>query len=182
MTEVISLDNSYAWTVKVTITDLFNGTATYTAYISRGMPIIYFDRLKSSVGINCFPQGTQTLEISGKELNDFIIEEGTSGNWKYCKYASGKVEAWAYVQFESSSITWSSYLSTGLNYGNTRINYPFNIYNAVVMATAGYMGGSVGWVSTANPLSETQTSVTMVRNGNTGTINLSLHVIGTISN
>lgn len=187
VTTVISLDNSYSWTVKVILTDLFGGTATYTAYISRGMPITYFDRIKSSVGINCFPANAKTLEIDGdvyinsNQLSDFIIEEGTSSNWKYAKYASGKVEAWAYVEINSSSITWNAYLSTGLNYGNTRIAYPFNIYNAVIMATAGYMGGAVGWVSTANPLDETQTSVTMVRNGNTGTINLSLHVIGTLS-
>lgn len=61
----IVLDNDYAWTVVVTLVDRFENTTTYTLTLSRGMPIIYFDRLKSSVGINCFPQGVKTLEVNG---------------------------------------------------------------------------------------------------------------------
>ena len=178
---VINLDNTYAWTVVVQLVDSLGGTASYTAYISRGMPIIYFDRLKSSVGINCFPQNEKSLEINGSPLADFIIETGTSGIWTYRKYKSGMVELFGQASVDSASITWNTYLSTGLVYGNTRINYPFNIQNAQVNATLNYAGGSVGWVTTANALDDTRTSVTMLRNGNTGTMEINLHVKGTIS-
>jgi hypothetical protein len=60
----VNLDNNYNWDVVFTLTDAL-GTATYNYHISQGTPIIYFDRIKSSVGVNCFPNGNHTLEISG---------------------------------------------------------------------------------------------------------------------
>lgn len=181
VTSVVNLDNNYAWTVEITLTDSLGATASYTAYISRGMPIIYFDRLKSSVGINCFPQNQKSLEINGEPLADFIVEQGTSGIWSYQKYASGIVVLDGQVDIDASNITWNAYMSTGLVYGNTRISYPFNITDAIINATLDYAGGSVGWVSTAHALDNTQTSVTMVRNGQTGTMTISLHIKGTLS-
>lgn len=68
VTTTINLDNNYAWTVTVTLTDSLGGTATYSMWISRGMPIIYFDKLKSSVGVNCFPQKEKSLEVNGYDL------------------------------------------------------------------------------------------------------------------
>lgn len=74
------LDNNYAWTVKVKLQDSLNGSTTYTAYISRGMPIIYFDRLKSSVGINCFPKEEKTLEVNGINIEKNVITASLSAN------------------------------------------------------------------------------------------------------
>ena len=68
VTSVVNLDNEYAWTVVVTLVDSLGGTTSYSLWISRGMPIIYFDRLKSSVGINCFPQKEKSLEVNGYDL------------------------------------------------------------------------------------------------------------------
>ena len=178
VTSVVNLDNSYAWTVQITLTDSLGATATYTAYISRGMPIIYFDKLKSSVGINCFPQNDNSLEINGELLDDFIVDQGTSGIWTYEKYASGDCECWGQYEINSSTMTWNAYLSTGLNYGNTRVAYPFNITDAIINATVNYCGGNVGWVSTANAYDNTQTSITVVRNGNSGTLTINIHVKG----
>ena len=178
VTSVVNLDNNYAWTVEITLTDSLGATASYTAYISRGMPIIYFDRLKSSVGINCFPQNDYSLEIDGEPLEDFIVDQGTSGIWTYQKYASGIAECHGQYEINSSTMTWNAYLSTGLNYGNTRVAYPFNITDAIINATVNYCGGNVGWVSTANAYDNTQTSITVVRNGNSGTLTINIHVKG----
>lgn len=68
VTSVVNLDNEYAWTVVVTLVDSLGGTTSYSLWISRGMPIIYFDRLKSSVGINCFPKKEKSLEVNGYDL------------------------------------------------------------------------------------------------------------------
>lgn len=59
-----TLDNNYEWDVQVVVIDLF-GNTTYNLVLSRGMPIIYFDRLKNSVGINCFPEDDESLEVNG---------------------------------------------------------------------------------------------------------------------
>ena len=68
VTSTINLDNEYQWTVVVTLVDSLGGTMSYTLQVSRGMPIIYFDRLKSSVGVNCFPQKEKSLEVNGYDL------------------------------------------------------------------------------------------------------------------
>ena len=80
VTSTIQLDNNYAWTVVVTLVDSLGGTTTYTVYISRGMPIIYFDRLKSSVGINCFPQEEQSLEVNGVSMEKNVITASLTAN------------------------------------------------------------------------------------------------------
>lgn len=73
-------DNNYEWDVVVTITDRFGGTTTYTLFLSRGLPIIYFDRLKSSVGINCFPVDFLSLEVNGVNVLPITLFDGTDSN------------------------------------------------------------------------------------------------------
>lgn len=81
VTSVVNLDNNFAWTVVVTLTDSLGGTTSYNLWISRGMPIIYFDRLKSSVGINCFPQDEQSLEVNGVNiLDEMFFKDGDTLN------------------------------------------------------------------------------------------------------
>ncbi len=76
--KTIQLDNTYAWAVKVTLTDSFNGTTIYNLYISRGMPIIYFDRLKRSIGVNCFPQDSESIELNGVNLSRSVMTRSLS--------------------------------------------------------------------------------------------------------
>ncbi len=67
ITTTLTLDNNYAWDVQVRLQDKL-GTTTYNLSIDRGIPIIYFDRLKRSVGINCFPQDSESIEASGTNI------------------------------------------------------------------------------------------------------------------
>lgn len=73
--ETIDLDNNFQWNIKVVITDKI-GTTTYNLFLDRGMPIAFFDRLLSSVGINCFPTLKQSLEVFGSFLlnNKSIVD------------------------------------------------------------------------------------------------------------
>ena len=71
VTTTLTLDNNYAWDVQVLVQDLI-GSTTYNLTIDRGIPITYFDRLKRSVGINCFPADAQSLEIGGENLMNRI--------------------------------------------------------------------------------------------------------------
>lgn len=64
-TTVIALDNRYEWNVRVKVRDLVGGSTTYNLSVGKGIPIIFFDRLKKSMGINCFPGGNECLEIDG---------------------------------------------------------------------------------------------------------------------
>ena len=66
-TTTLSLDNTKAWNVKVVISDKLS-SYTNVLYIEKGQPIVFFDRKKSSVGINCFPKDNESLEVLGKNI------------------------------------------------------------------------------------------------------------------
>lgn len=76
----IVLDNTAGWAVKVTLTDRFGLTTSYNLYVSRGMPIIYFDRLNNSVGINCFPKDEDSLEVNGVNLSRSVMTRSLGAN------------------------------------------------------------------------------------------------------
>ena len=69
VTALVTVDNNYAWDFQITITDRFGGTVTYNTSIPRGMPIAFFDRLKNSFSIECFPSQESVIEVDG----DFIM-------------------------------------------------------------------------------------------------------------
>lgn len=77
VTSVITLDNTSAWDVQVAVSDSFGGSTTYNRSVQRGMPIVYFDRLRESVGINCFPAYDQSLEVNGLNLLNGLVYKGT---------------------------------------------------------------------------------------------------------
>lgn len=60
---VFTADNSYEWNVQVKLTDLL-GTTTYNLTLSKGVPIIYFDRILNSTGFNCFPDEENAVQLS----------------------------------------------------------------------------------------------------------------------
>ena len=71
VTTTFSIDNTEEWNVRVIVADLL-GSATYNLTVERGIPIVFFDRLKKSVGINCFPQNDNSVESDGLQLDDLI--------------------------------------------------------------------------------------------------------------
>ena len=76
----ITLDNTAGWAVKVTLTDRFGLVTSYNLYVSRGMPIAFFDRLNNSVGINCFPKDEDSLEVNGINLSPSVMTRSLSAN------------------------------------------------------------------------------------------------------
>ena len=75
VTAQFSIDNEYAWNIKVTITDLL-GTTTYNLFIDKGIPIVYFDRLNNSTGFNCFPKNQKSVEINGQDVMNMFVGIG----------------------------------------------------------------------------------------------------------
>ena len=67
----IQLDNRYDWNVKIIVSDRLSST-TYNITVQKGMPIVYYDRLKSSAGFNCFPTKENSVESQGLVLDDVI--------------------------------------------------------------------------------------------------------------
>lgn len=74
--KTINLDNLYQWNVSIIVADKI-GRTTYNTMIDRGMPIIFYDRLLSSVGINCFPTKEKSIEVDGDaEANNMAFAGG----------------------------------------------------------------------------------------------------------
>ena len=61
-------DSSYDWDVKVVVNDRFNSPNTYYATLSRYTPLVFFDAEKYSVGVNCLPTNTNTIEIKNEDI------------------------------------------------------------------------------------------------------------------
>ena len=94
VTTTLTLDNTYAWDVQVLLQDRI-GSTTYNLTIDRGIPIAFFDRLKRSLGINCFPDDQESLEVDGDNILTRIAGYGqatqvVTGDWDTaCGTASG---------------------------------------------------------------------------------------------
>lgn len=77
VTTTLNLDKDYEWNVQVVVTDLF-GSTTYNLTVDRGIPIIYFDRILRSIGINCFPVDNGSLEVNGINLERTVMSRSLS--------------------------------------------------------------------------------------------------------
>lgn len=73
----INLDNAYQWNVRVVITDSLGSSVNYVLFVDKGIPIVFFDKDKNSVGINCFPVNDESLEVGGMVVNGVILAENT---------------------------------------------------------------------------------------------------------
>jgi len=67
----LQLDNLYDWNLKIIVSDRLAST-TYNITVQKGMPIVYYDRLKSSTGFNCFPTKEDSVESQGLALDDVV--------------------------------------------------------------------------------------------------------------
>ena len=76
-------DNLYAWDVQIVVTDRL-GSYTYTINkaLDIGIPIMFLDVLKRSVGINFFPQNSGSLETDNIDLrNIYKTTDHKVGTW-----------------------------------------------------------------------------------------------------
>ena len=68
---IVVLDKLFAWNLEIKASDKF-GTTFQDLVIPKGIPILFFDTKKLSVGINCFPEKSESFEISGKTIFDMV--------------------------------------------------------------------------------------------------------------
>ena len=82
-------DSSYDWDVKVVVNDRFNSPNTYYTTLSRYTPLFFFDAEKYSVGVNCLPTNSNTLEIKNEDIYTALFYSGSesytfTGKKVYC--------------------------------------------------------------------------------------------------
>lgn len=77
-TTTVSLDNEYPWYILLTITDSFGGSSTFEITIGKGIPLFYFDIVKSSVSMDMFPTHSNAFEVNG-DIYVTVDTSATSG-------------------------------------------------------------------------------------------------------
>lgn len=65
-TSTVNLNNVYPWEILLIITDSFGGSTTFNLTIGKGIPLFYFDIVKSSVSVDMFPIYNNSFEIAGE--------------------------------------------------------------------------------------------------------------------
>ena len=80
----LTLDNSYSWNILVSIQDDWMAAQNpaqwknYEYTVGAGVPILFIDKKKHSVGINCLPQHNNDLEVNGVPIgNSSSIQQVT---------------------------------------------------------------------------------------------------------
>ena len=67
----INCDKKYMWYYKITLQDKLS-TTIYYATIDKGMPILFIDRKKRSVSVNCFPKKDNSFETENMPVSEAI--------------------------------------------------------------------------------------------------------------
>ena len=117
------------------------------------------------------------LSINNEAIKDFVVDKGTTTPWTWEKYNSGFCDIWGKVTIDSSTLSWSSF-HTSLNSADASITYPFNISNAIITATMDTCGSDIGWIAQAKASSSSGGALTIVRDGNSGTMTINVHIKG----
>lgn len=73
----INLDNSYQWNVKIIATDSLGSSVNYVLFVDKGIPLFFVDKDKNSIGINCFPENDESLEVNGFIVGGVVLCENT---------------------------------------------------------------------------------------------------------
>ena len=132
VSQTLQLDNEYAWDLQTVITDLYS-TVTYNMVVSRGMPIVYFDRLKNSTGFNCFPIDEDSVEINNVPVNRNIMTYSLTAN-------IANLTANTYTK---ASMTSSLILGTRLTAYSGGIKVGANVTKLLISAQMTYVAESV---------------------------------------
>ena len=126
-TTTISLDNNYYWNIEIELSDALN-TQTYTTTIQRGIPVFYIDTNKNSLGVNCFPEYENDIEVDGSPINTkYTDSEIACGDWfgntEYMQCLNGSVGD--YVDINTNELLLSVPVSNCTNI----IDFDFSIYD-----------------------------------------------------
>ena len=89
--------------------------------------------LAQALGLSSQQGGSSTTSLTPVDQRDVIVEEGKVSDWRYRKWANGKVEAWrAYSFVSASSTVWAS----PVRYMDKSINFPVGLFGSAPNMTA----------------------------------------------
>ena len=81
--QTLTFDKNNEYVINVVVSDLLGGSTSKEYDLAKGIFPLFIDTFKNSVGVNCFPKNTNSLEIGGnilvndKKLIDLIYPVGS---------------------------------------------------------------------------------------------------------
>lgn len=128
--ELAGLDYQKAYVFQAKAEDSLDAVET-AEYTAKAVPV--FDWGEDDFNVN------GSFKMNGTPVADFIVEQGTSGNWDYRKWNSGIAECW----FRGNVAFTYGTQSNGFYFGYGTLNYPFAFVDAPAVtysatATSGY--------------------------------------------
>lgn len=106
---VTQVDKSYS--VQLIVTDTIGGTNTYDFSIPTAQVTLHLAEGGCGAAVGKYSEATAdnkmfevaedwNLVIGGEAVTDFVVEQGTSGNWSYRKWESGNCDLYTYHKSE----------------------------------------------------------------------------------
>ena len=121
-----------------------------------------------------------TDKVKLNAVAGYIVETGTSGNWRYRKYSDGTCEAWGtFVNYDYAMT--SAYASTGGYYGGQlNITFPFTFAATPNIQITSILP-NMGFGMIAAPTTTGTGYRGINRTSNTGTLTTYFHIMGVLA-
>lgn len=118
--------------------------------------------------------GSTTINLNGNKLVDFIVEQGTQGDWTYRKWNNGFAECWRNVSVTPGNVNSTNSITMTLPF--TFANTSYNV--TITPAKAGMYVDRWGDCATNGSITHTTTNFTMAYNYAYGTAyNVSFNIV-----
>ena len=202
----LSLDNNEDFNVKIRIQDKLSGWVEFIKDLPKGIPAVFIDTEKQSLGVAMFPTLSKSIQVAGdghfngkissmgdatifgnlyvngsiKKGSYDVVESGSNSNGKYVKFYDGTMICWNYMEVTDQAIN-GAY---GVLYDGSRvITYPVAFTQTPVLTCSMFKHGtSASWGSTSDnstPLTKGTLKGLDAYSRSTGTIcRIAWHAIG----
>lgn len=121
-----------------------------------------------------FGNGSATILFNGNKMADFIVEQGTQGDWTYRKWNSGFAECWRNVSVTPGNVNGTNSIQMTLPFTFANTNYNVTITPAKASMYVDRWGDS----ATNGSITHTTTNFTMAYNYAYGTAyNVSFNIV-----
>ena len=144
------------WVKTTDITDLGN-TADKVAVINQENWIYY---------------RTMSELLKDMGINDYIVEQGTSGIWTYRKWASGIAECWLESELTLTGTTPVDYMNGSAYLTHATVNLPFTFKTQPRSVAEGSLGTGMGFVTVLPESGKNRVTVYVTGNQNSAAITI----------
>lgn len=146
-----------------------------------GAPINAANLNKMEQGIKDACDGVDSLQTEVGSLKaDYIVEQGTSGEWTYRKWNSGIAECWFTNGYATTPVP-TTMTSNGSIYESNIMQFamPSGLFIQVPCKTVTAVAGGGMWLKAAGGGETTYLQLTMLRTNNTkAAVNFGAYLIG----